>query len=143
LPDGFTKDDFLRGYSLPVNPELIRVFRDLGYAERLGTGIRRVLRFYPKEIFGFSPSFLRVNVPFGKRNVIADSAPRNDSIKVRAVEAIKSNPSISRKELGVTLGKSESTAYRLLNELKEDGVIVREGGNRTGSWVVVKGEEKL
>ena len=143
LPDGFTKDDFLRGYSLPVNPELIRVFRDLGYAERLGTGIRRVLRFYPKEIFGFSPSFLRVNVPFGKRNVIADSAPRNDSIKVRAVEAIKSNPSISRKELGVTLGKSESTAYRLLNELKEDGVIVREGDNRTGSWVVVEGEEKL
>ena len=82
-------------------------------------------------------------MPFGKRNVIADSAPRNDSIKVRAVEAIKSNPSISRKELGVTLGKSESTAYRLLNELKEDGVIVREGDNRTGSWIVIEGEEKL
>ena len=64
LPEGFSREDFLNGYSLPVNPELIRVFRDLGLAERLGTGIRRVLKFYPKEIFRFSANFLRVNVPF-------------------------------------------------------------------------------
>lgn len=69
LPEGFTREDFLAGYSLPVNPELIRVFRDLGLAERLGTGIRRVLKYYPKEIFRFSSSFLRVSIPLGKPRI--------------------------------------------------------------------------
>ncbi len=138
LPDGFTKEDFLRGYSLPVNPELIRVFRDLGYAERLGTGIRRVLRYYPKEIFGFSPSFLRVNVPFGRRDVIADAVVKDDSDAVRVVAAIKDNRGLTRKDLAALLGKSESTAYRLLTKLKEKGVIRRNGDTKAGTWEVVE-----
>ena len=138
LPDGFTKEDFLRGYSLPVNPELIRVFRDLGYAERLGTGIRRVLRFYPKNIFGFSSSFLRVNVPFARRDVMADAVTKDDYETMRVVAAIKDNRSVTRKKLAVSLGKSESTIYRVLTKLKDRGVIRRVGDTKSGTWEVVE-----
>ncbi|MBP5092118.1 MAG: putative DNA binding domain-containing protein [Bacilli bacterium] len=136
LPDGFTKEDFLNGYSLPVNPELIRVFRDLGFAERLGTGIRRVLRYYPKEIFGFSPSFLRVNIPFALR-VEED---KNVPLFQRIMSAIKDNPFITRKALSLLLGKSESTIYRELSSLSNKGLIQRVGGNKDGHWVVVGDE---
>ena len=37
-----------------------RIFHDLGFVERFGTGIRRVLRVYPKGIFKFSDNFIRV-----------------------------------------------------------------------------------
>jgi predicted HTH transcriptional regulator len=136
LPEGFTKEDFLNGYSLPVNPELIRVFRDLGFAERLGTGIRRVLRFYPKEIFSFSPSFLRVSVPFAKeRETRKDGA---GSAPISVLEAIRRNPSISRSELASLLGVSESTVYREITELKAKGVLRRVGETKNGHWEVVE-----
>ena len=133
LPEGFTQEDFLNGYSLPVNPELIRVFRDLGFAERLGTGIRRVLKFYPKEIFRFSPSFLRVSLPLK-----AETDVHEDNAVPRLVlEAIQANPSITRSELATLLGVSESTVYREITELKNQGRIRRVGENKGGYWEVL------
>ena len=136
LPEGFTKEDFLNGYSLPVNPELIRVFRDLGFAERLGTGIRRVLRFYPKEIFAFSPSFLRVSVPFLKEG--ETQKDETGSALISVLEAIRNNPSITRSELASLLGASESTVYREITELKAKGVLRRVGETKNGHWEVVE-----
>ena len=134
LPDGFSQEDFLDGYSLPVNPELIRVFRDLGLAERLGTGIRRVLKFYPKEIFRFSVNFLRVNVPFERP--IPTSAAIKEESDSPLVELLKENPRVTRAEAAKILEISESSVYRELKELESKGVIFREGSRKKGSWVV-------
>ena len=133
LPEGFTREDFLAGYSLPVNPELIRVFRDLGLAERLGTGIRRVLKYYPKEIFRFSSSFLRVSIPLGKPIPVNAKAPDSDT---SLVELIKDNPKITRAAAAEKLGISESSVYRQLKELEEEGIIAREGSRKTGYWII-------
>lgn len=129
LPNGFTREDFLNGYSLPVNPTIIRIFRDLGLAERLGTGIRRVLKYYPKEIFKFSPNFIRVNIPFKMTNEI-DERPT-------ILNLLKNNPYLTRKELANLLDKSESTVYRELTLLEKNGYIERIGSNKTGFWKVI------
>ena len=135
LPNGFSKEDFLQGYSLPVNPELIRVFRDLGFAERLGTGIRRVLRFYPREIFAFSPSFLRVSIPFAKEPT---EETKINHKPITVLDVIKENPAVTRDELCTILGKSVSTISREINTLKKQGVIIRVGSNKGGYWEVRK-----
>ena len=129
LPNGFTREDFLNGYSLPVNPTIIRIFRDLGLAERLGTSIRRVLKYYPKEIFKFSPNFIRVNIPFKMTNEI-DERPT-------ILNLLKNNPYLTRKELANLLDKSESTVYRELTLLGKKGYIERIGSNKTGFWKVI------
>ena len=129
LPNGFTREDFLNGYSLPVNPTIIRIFRDLGLAERLGTGIRRVLKYYPKEIFKFSPNFIRVNIPFKMTNEI-DERPT-------ILNLLKNNPYLTRKELANLLDKSESTVYRELTLLGKNGYIERIGSNKTGFWKLI------
>lgn len=133
LPEGFTREDFLADFSLPVNPELMRVFRDLGLAERLGTGIRRVLKYYPKEIFRFSSSFLRVSIPLGKPIPVNEKAPDSDT---SLVELIKDNPKITRAVAAEKLGISESSVYRQLKDLEEEGRIVREGSRKTGYWII-------
>ncbi|MBP5217181.1 MAG: winged helix-turn-helix transcriptional regulator [Bacilli bacterium] len=134
LPEGFTQQDFLNGYSLPVNPELIRVFRDLGFAERLGTGIRRVLKFYPKEIFRFSPSFLRVSIPLkAGAQLRIKTAPAPKTV----LDAIRVNPSITRSELSALLNVSESTVYREITNLKDKGLIRRVGETKGGYWEII------
>ncbi len=135
LPEGFTKEDFLNGYSLPVNPELIRVFRDLSLAERLGTGIRRVLRFYPKEIFRFSPNFLRVSIPFEKP-FAAYTYPK-DSPSSALYDLLREEPQTTRYSASLRLGISESSVYRELKKLEDSGRIRREGSRKNGFWVVL------
>ena len=134
LPEGFSQEDFLNGYSLPVNPELIRVFRDLGLAERLGTGIRRVLTFYPKEIFRFSSNFLRVNLPF-ERPIPSYERMREEP-KTSLMNLLKEEPGITRAYAAERLGISESSVYRELKRLEETGKIRREGSKKNGRWVV-------
>ena len=134
LPEGFSQEDFLNGYSLPVNPELIRVFRDLGLAERLGTGIRRVLKFYPKEIFRFSANFLRVNVPF-ERPIPSYSQSHNEP-NTSLYDLLKEEPHITRSDAAGKLGISESSVYRELKKLEDSGIIRREGSKKNGYWVI-------
>lgn len=133
LPEEFTQIDFFDGYSLPTNPELIRIFRDLGYAERLGTGIRRVLKFYPKTIFYFSPHFLRVSIPFyhPKEN---DNEKQDNRSMILA--QIKQNPSITRKELAEATGLSSSTIYREISTLVREKKLIRQGSNKKGYWII-------
>lgn len=133
LPQGFTKEDFFGGYSLPTNPELIRVFRDLGYAERLGTGIRRVLKFYPKEIFFFCPSFLRVSVPFYRPKEERNEQTDN---RFKILMLIKNNPSITRNELAKRRNVSSSTIYREISTLVREKKLIRQGSNKKGYWII-------
>lgn len=134
LPSGFSKEDFLMGYSLPQNPEMIRIFRDLGYAERLGTGIRRVLKYYPKEIFRFSAHFIRVNIPFYSPK---QKEPSSSGGGGSLLEYLKLYPHATRNELAIIFNKSTSTIFRELSSLVKEGKIKRVGANKNGHWEVI------
>ena len=43
-----TEEEFFRGRSNPKNRELMRIFKDLGYVEEMGSGVHRILEKYPK-----------------------------------------------------------------------------------------------
>ena len=51
LPVGLSKGEFFEGRSLPRNKELMRVFSDLELCEQLGSGTRKILKHYSKEVF--------------------------------------------------------------------------------------------
>ena len=80
IQEGVSQEEFLKGFSNPRNPELMRVFRDLNFVEQLGTGIQRVLKTYDKEIFEFFPNHIRVTVPFNK-NKFREKLVRKENFK--------------------------------------------------------------
>ncbi|MCI7572535.1 MAG: winged helix-turn-helix transcriptional regulator [Bacteroidales bacterium] len=53
------------------------------------------------------------------------------------MQIIKEVPSISRAALSKKLNISERQVRKIIDRLKEDGVLTRQGGN-SGSWVVDK-----
>ena len=69
----FTEDEFLEGYSAPKNPELMRVFRDLKLVEHLGTGVRKILKKYNKDVYHFFPHFIRVSIKYNQNQFEYDS----------------------------------------------------------------------
>lgn len=60
---GLSQTEFFEGFSVPRNQELMRIFKDLGLVEQLGSGIPRILESYGKECFAFSDNFLRMQFP--------------------------------------------------------------------------------
>lgn len=63
LFEGMTQEDFFEGLSLPRNKELMRIYKDLGMVEQLGSGVPRILQAYNKDCFKFSENFLRMTFP--------------------------------------------------------------------------------
>ncbi|MDR1579546.1 MAG: putative DNA binding domain-containing protein [Synergistaceae bacterium] len=64
LPEGLSRESFFECCSMPRNRELMRVFRDVGLVEQLGSGMGRILNAYDRSVFKFTGDFLIVVFPF-------------------------------------------------------------------------------
>ena len=58
------------------------------------------------------------------------------------LQLIKENPSITRKVLAETVGISPSAIQKHINLLKNEGIIIRNGGDRDGYWEIKTVSEK-
>lgn len=67
----------------------------------------------------------------------------NDTVKDRidtVFSLIKANPNITASAIAEKLGVGIATAKRRIMALKDNGIIVRIGSDKTGSWQIVKNE---
>lgn len=72
-------------------------------------------------------------------------AEGNAELRERLIQAVRFNPGLPRKLLAEELGMSERQIRKILQELREIGIIVRQGADRGGRWVVTEivGEKGL
>ena len=144
LPLNVSKDDFLKGFSAPTHPELMRVFKDLDLVEQLGTGIIRILKSYSKDVYEFSDNFIRVNFKFKSSESLSNipkSVIENDYLLTETQEnimkLIKKNNRITQSEISSILGINITTVARNLKELKNQNIIKRNGSNKNGQWEIL------
>lgn len=142
LPQGITKEEFLKGYSFPKHPELMRIFKDLDLVEQLGTGIIRILKSYDESVYEFTPNFIRVNFKYNDYNDllenISDNTFKLKETQIKILSLIKSNNEITQEELSDKLNVSRATITNNLKILKENGYIDRIGANKNGYWKILK-----
>ncbi len=50
LPFGLSQDKFFTGRSLPRNREIMRIFKDMELGERLGSGMKKIMRAYAPSV---------------------------------------------------------------------------------------------
>ncbi len=142
IQEGVTQQEFLEGFSNPRNPELMRIFRDLNFVEQLGTGIQRVLKIYPKDIFEFYPNHIRVTINF-ELNIFEKETDfiipsELNEIQSSIMKLIKDNPNITQSQLSVLLGVTIKTISRNFQFLINNNYIKRVGANKNGYWIIVK-----
>ena len=141
LPLNVSKNDFLKGFSAPTHPELMRVFKDLDLVEQLGTGIIRILKSYSKDAYEFSDNFIRVNFYF-KSSENLPNTPKSVNKKnysltetqENIMKLIKKNNRITQSEISNILSINITTVARNLKELKLLNIIKRTGSNKNGQW---------
>ena len=137
LIQGQSKEDFFSCSSMPRNCELMRVFKDVGLVEQLGSGMSRILKEYDKSIFHILEHFIKVEFPFSlpKETIIIAKGDDNgnDNLEIwKVMKILSENPSITAKQMNISPRK----VSRLIKELKENGKIVRIGSDRKGYWKI-------
>ena len=132
--------------SLPANPLLADPMYWNGYIEKVGTGTEDIINKCCE--FGLkTPEFhqeedFRVviwrtendnNVPEMCQNVpeVYQNVPE------QLIDMIKANPSISRDTLSKQLNISVRQVRKIIDQLRNEGVLTREGGD-AGRWIIHK-----
>lgn len=134
FPSGYDPKDFaFNGVeSILRNPIISRALYYCNEIDSWATGFRRIFKLcdsnnikimYQKKNQGFEISFYRLNSQIG-------------DIEQEVLNQIANNPKITALELVETLKKSQRTIYNVLKELKDKGIITREGSNRDGEWKI-------
>lgn len=144
LPLNVTKEDFLKGFSAPTHPELMRVFKDIEMVEQLGTGIIRILKTYDKDVYEFSDNFIRVNfkyrtaesLPKSPRDINTEKEDLTETQK-NIINLIKENYKITQLEISEKLGVNKTTITRNIGILKEKNKIQRIGSTKKGQWEII------
>lgn len=141
----------------PKNPLIASFFRNIGRADRLGSGVHKLFK-YTKLYSGKDPVFqegdvFRIVVPLddsysfdmelGSSDLNRDPNDPNDPNQIGTSQnenlilgQIQDDPYITRKQLVKNTGISDSTVKRVLAKLKSKNKIERIGSNRSGQWKV-------
>lgn len=121
----------------------MRVFKDVGLVEQLGSRMSRILKVYEKNIFQISEHFIKVEFPLSlpqDTDIIASGDDNGDENgnddELRALEILKNDSSITAKQMAERMNISPRKVSRLIKALKDKEKIVRVGSDRKGYWKV-------
>jgi len=143
---GMTEEEFFSGVSRPRNPEIMRIFKDLEYVERLGSGIPSVVAKYGRSIFNFYPSFIRFVMPFTKIITLTEqteSQPQENSKKT-AIESqdnnLKSNKK-GHKKGKTTVSQPQENRTKTAIESQDNNLKSNKKGHKKGKTAVSQPQE--
>ena len=143
-----TINEFFLGVSALRNPELMRILKDVELVEALGFGIRNITKVYDKNIFEFTDNTIYVQFPFdkevaGNKNISKDESKGKVREKVREkiMELMADNPKITTSEIAKETGVSTAWTDKIIQQLKSEGKVFREGSRKNGQWIVSKSRE--
>lgn len=127
LIPGQSEHDFFSCSSMPRNRELMRVFKDVGLVEQLGSGMSRILKVYDKSIFNISEHFIKVEIPFsvskdisstdnnkesGSENVSNNVSNEDNDAEHKVLEFLCQKPTATGRGMAGELGISDRQIWR-------------------------------
>ena len=130
----------------PKNPKIARVFREIGRADELGSGVRNIFKYTPIYSRGGKPQLIEGDIfkiiipltPEGEETTVektVEKTTQKNALKI--MELIKENPYITIKEMMKKTGLTRRGIEWNIAKLKREGKIKRVGPDRGGYWEVV------
>lgn len=144
--NNITKEEFLQGFSVPKNKELMKIFNDIKLTNQMGTGIIKILNYYDKKVFEFFPNFLRVSFPFENSNFdlysYTGKVSNLSSTQNSILSLIHNSPKITEEKIANLLNINIRTVQRNIKCLISLGLLIRNGSKKNGSWVICSDENE-
>lgn len=165
LPHGHGELQLNKFEPFPKNPPISKVFREIGYADELGSGMRNTNK-YTKLYSGGIPKFVEENtfeiiIPIenvpelqvgGKENSRTDRVPKSAEEVPKSAEVIKiekldgqqsqiynyilTNEAITTKEVKELLGLKDRRARKILADMCDIGILIKVGATSNLKYVL-------
>ena len=140
----------------PKNPIIATFFRNIGYADQLGSGVRNLFK-YSKFYSGGDPEFIegdvfRISIPLNEKLMIENSDSINTQANTQAntqvntqvygnsaavvLAFIKKNPMASQRMIASALGLNINSLKALIRKLRKEEKIEHVGTSQKGKWIV-------
>ncbi|WP_288862540.1 helix-turn-helix domain-containing protein [uncultured Sneathia sp.] len=143
LAHGFGALDLRKFEPFPKNPTISKVFREIGLADELGSGMRNTYK-YTQLYSGRKPLFeegdiFRTIIPLSKIATqkvgyqYSEVQNEFEEIENNIKNIIKENNKVSRKEMAKILNVGEKTVTRYIKEIKN---IKYVGVGKNGHWEI-------
>ena len=133
----------------PKNPIIASFFRNIGYADQLGSGVRNLFK-YSKYYSGKEPEFIegdvfKIIVSLNSANSesttqsATQSTTQSQNVEVwkYIIELLQSEPELSQKQIAEHLRLNVNTVKYYVRKMQEENKIKHIGSLRKGKWVVV------
>ena len=163
LPENWTVADLLTKHrSRPFNPKIASTFFRAGFIETWGRGIERITTACKEAgkrepLFEAKSTEIAVTFFMDVKNAIADHETNHDefgdvfgkkfgdefgddSSQEKILALMRSNPNISAKSIGETIGMTTRGVEKSIKVLRDSGIIERIGAARGGHWEVKQPE---
>lgn len=138
----------------PKNPIIASFFRNIGLADKLGSGVRNIFKyakyyqgghphFFEQDVFRTSVEFERATIKVGDATINATISDTDATINatiseedLQMLRLIQAKPDITYTELSEQLDLHRATVARRIKSLAEKRVISRIGARKTGTWII-------
>jgi len=154
----------------PKNPTIANFFKQLGWVEELGSGVRKMYKYCPIYVNGALPvieegdvfkltikyeagdglngplnipdnGHLQQNGPInGPINELA-SEPLNGN-EIHIISLLKINPGMNREDISVSLNRGITSVRRYISSLKKKNLIEYRGSRKTGGYYIITDNEE-
>ena len=143
IPYGLPMEDFFEGRSSPVNESLFSIATMLGFTEHTGRGIPTIVERYGREAIRIGTDSVTVTIPFAFKPSFVISREltelENTEFTVReeaVIDYIGKNDTAKISDISEHIGLNQSAVKRVLQSLKDKGVLFNNGTNRNSIWVL-------
>lgn len=151
LPDNITVEDLLSNNykSTPRNKLIADLFKSLGFIEKYGSGIKRIVDYCKAENLP-QPEFRNISDGFmvtiyGKeKEDVPKNVPKNvpkdvpkDERKTYLLSLIEENKWISISKMAEKCNVNVKTIKRDIELLKAERRLIRVGGRKGGHWEII------
>ena len=141
LPHGHGELQLNKFEPFPKNPPISKIFREIGYADELGSGMRNTNK-YTKLYSGGTPIFVEENVfeiliPLDNVAELqvgpeGTSKETNKEIANKIIDLLKSRPEIAVNKIAETLNISVGGVRYHINKVKKAGIIEHIDSTKKG-----------
>lgn len=131
----------------PKNPKIASVFREIGLADELGSGMVKLVK-YVKAYSGGVPKLIegdvfKTEIPLNRVDTTQTITTQTTQIELndtqkRILDLIMLNKNITRENLAEKIGITSDGIKYNLDIMKKKNVIKRVGNRNTGHWEIIK-----
>ena len=143
LVKGISYNDIMLGISITRNKKLANIFYRLKLIEAYGTGIMKInssyVNYLRKPVIEVSDNVFKITLPnmnYFHKDVSSVNIEKPADNENKILSLLRDRQLLTRKEIQLELGISQSTAILLLSKMQKENLIIKTGAGKNTKYKI-------